>query len=224
MKRLFIVAALFVCPAVLHAQQPATSREALERALQEMRGWQEEFLPALPTRPWPSAPIPSRQEELGTVSVASLAHRPPRAARKAYERGLKHSSKGDSMKAAREFEAAIARDPLFAEAHADLGVEYTRLDRLPEAESQMRRAIELDPNVSIWHSNLAWLLFHLRRLPEAEAAARRSLSAGPNNERAHLLLGILLASAPDTRAEGIRHLERASEAFPEVTRITESLP
>ena len=183
MKRIVIAVALAVVPGTITAQEePVKSPSEVNAAmLADLRGFNEGPYPGLPAtfQPLPFSPFTlwttgrlSRPSHGGeTVSVASLSHRVPTAAQKAYERGTKLSNKGDDLKAAEEFEKAVALDPEYAAAHGDLGVQYIRLGRLKDAEAELRRAIALDPYVSIAHSNLGWVLFQSRNSPEAEQSA-----------------------------------------------------
>jgi len=163
----------------------------------------------LPARERPSA---------GTVSAKRMLHRPPKAARQAYEKGIRNTNK-DAAKAVTELEKAIALDPGYGEAHADLGVAYTRQHRYPEAETEFRRAIELIPEESLPYSNLGWVLFVTGRRAEAGQNARRALRLSPDNASAHMLIGCLLIEIPETRAEGLQHLQYAARAIPNARRI-----
>jgi tetratricopeptide (TPR) repeat protein len=154
---------------------PPTAQEVLSAALADMRG-QKEVIDTSGTRNvlWFSSTatpmvstvrLPAR-ESPGTVSAKRLRHRPPKAARQAYDKAARNK---DAGKAALELEKAIVLDPDFAEAHNDLGVVYTRLGRYPEATSEFRRAIELVPEESLPHSNLAWVLSAMGQRAEAES-------------------------------------------------------
>ena len=237
MKRMLVAAGLSLLSRTVFGQDVNVllPREANAAALAELRGWQEELRPAapgmLPAQPqsqspfvfWTTAPLPRVRPSPETVSAASLGHRVPKAAKKASDRSAKFSRKGDSRRAAEELEKAVALDPEYAEAHGNLGFEYSQLGRLREAEAEMRRAIALDPYVSIAHSNLGWVLFQQGNFADAERSARHALALSLNNDRAHVLLGILLGAEPATRAEGARHLEQATSTFPQVKRLLDEL-
>jgi len=165
---------------------------------------------------------PAAESLVGTVSVASLLHKVPKPAKKAFDRGSKALEKGDVEKAAKGFENAIALDPEYAAAHRELGVSYFRMNRLEEAEAQLREATALDPYVSVAQSNFAWVLFHARNFPEAEQHAGRALALSSRNDRARALLGILLASSPATGAEGERQLEQDVRTLPGLDRVLEA--
>jgi Flp pilus assembly protein TadD len=148
------------------------------------------------------------------VSAKHLRHKVPKAAMKAYKNSEKLSRQHHPDKASQQLEEAIALDPDFSDAHGDLGVEYARLDKLPEAEAELRLALALDPEDDLHHSNLGWLLFWQGRFDEAEASVRRALRLAPNSASAHMLLGRLLLNRTETRDEGLKHLEHAAEVMP----------
>jgi len=235
MKRVILAAGLSMLSGGMFSQdvKVLSSREATEAALADLRGLQEELratkpgmLPPQPWSPfvfWTTAPSPSLQPSIETVSAANLRHRVPKAAKEASDRSAKLSRNGDARRAAEELEKAVSLDPEYAEAHGNLGFEYMQLGRLKDAEAEIRRAIALDPYVSIIHSNLGWLLFQQRDFAEAEQSARRALALSLDNDRAHMLLGVLLGAEPATRAEGVRHLEQAASTFPQVERLIEEL-
>ena len=225
MKRIIIAVGVAMITGTMSGQEeiPKTPSEVNEAFLSDLRGFKDERYPGIParTQPAPFAPSAgvSRSSPGGeSVSVASLNHRVPKAAKKAYERGRKFSDQGDVRRAAEEFEKAVALDPEYAAAHGDLGVQYVRMIRFEEAEAQLRQAIALDPYVSVSHSNLGWVLFHSRNFQEAEKSARSALALSINNDRAHFLLGLLLSAAPNTSAEGAWHIKQAEVTIPDVDR------
>ena len=168
----------------------------------------------LPAKPRPSP---------GTISAKRLRHRPPKAARQAYEKAGKLSRGKHVAQAAKELEKAIAIDSDFAEAHGNLGVTYAQLHMYPEAAQEFRRTIELIPDESLPHSNLAWVLFEMGQRAEAEISVRRALRISTDNASAHLLLACLLVERPDTFAEGFGHLQYAARSIPEAEQMAEAL-
>ena len=128
---------LFLVPCGGQAPESPSAYEALANQMKDLRGESKELWlldqhgavlrnPAL-TRERPESPI------AGTVSVAGLRHEVPKAARKAFERGLKDSAKGNHVATVKELEQAVALDPEFADAHNRLGVEYDQMGRPEEA-------------------------------------------------------------------------------------------
>jgi len=155
----------------------------------------------------------------GTVSVATLQHKPKAAAFKACMRAQKLSDAKDFTHAALELEKAVSLDPLFAAAHGNLGAEYARLLRFSEAEAQLRKAIALDPATGLYHSDLGWVLFEQGHVPEGQAEAQRGVDLDVTNPRSHMLLGYLLALQPQKRASAIPHLVFAAHQIPDAHRV-----
>jgi tetratricopeptide (TPR) repeat protein len=115
------------------------------------------------------------------------------------------------------FEQAIARDPLYAMAHAGLADAYSVLgiyDVLPprvafgKAKRAAQQAISLDGGLAEAHSAMAMVqLFFDWDFTAAEREARRAIELNPNGGRNHVLLALPLS-----------HLGRFDEAFTESTR------
>jgi tetratricopeptide (TPR) repeat protein len=223
-------------PARPQAPSVPKAQEVIASTLADLRGVSETVETARPedrmerTALWfsvlnnPTVSIAPKPRPLpGTISAKRLRHRPPKAARQAYERAGKLSRGKHVAQAAKELEKAIAIDSDFAEAHGNLGVTYSQLHRYPEAAQEFRRTIELIPDESLPHSNLAWVLFEMGQRTEAEISVRRALRISPDNASAHLLLACLLVERPDTFAEGLGHLQYAARSIPEAEQMAKSL-
>jgi TolB-like protein/DNA-binding winged helix-turn-helix (wHTH) protein/Tfp pilus assembly protein PilF len=77
-------------------------------------------------------------------------------------------------------EKALQLDPLLAEAHASMGLVYSRELAWGEAEKAFRRAIQLNPNLSRTHQDFAlWVLWPLGKLEEAVREMRSALELDP---------------------------------------------
>ena len=75
---------------------------------------------------------------------------------------------------------AVQLDPLLAEAHDALGMEYARQGQWAQAEQSFRRAIELDPGYSQTYDDYSsWLLLPLGRIEEAVHQMRLGERADP---------------------------------------------
>jgi eukaryotic-like serine/threonine-protein kinase len=146
----------------------------------------------------------------------------------AYELLLKghfHRAKGsaaDRQQAAEYFTRAIAVDPNYALAHADLSDIYRSLassslvnptEYLPRAMAAARRALELDESLAEAHYALANLLTYAWRWTEAEREYQRAISLNPN-----------LALAHRWYASYLRLVGRHDEAVAEITRARELDP
>jgi superkiller protein 3 len=66
---------------------------------------------------------------------------------------------------------ALKIDPLYEEAHYNLGVQYARRRQYARAEKIFRKAIEIDPDYSRAYAELGWLLLRYRKGVRDEAKA-----------------------------------------------------
>jgi tetratricopeptide (TPR) repeat protein len=221
-----------------NAQNPPTAQNMLAASLADLRGVVESVegpatekrndwatlwfsVVAGPSGPPDTSRVPGPVgSPAGMVSATHLRHQVPKAARQAYQKAARTQ---DARKAVKDLENAVKIDPDFAEAHADLGVAYSRLEMYPEAVSELQRAVELIPGEPILYANLAWVLFEMGQRAEAEGNVRRALQLSPNNAAAHLLMGRLLIETPQTFAEGLWHLEYAAKTMPEAKKLTKLL-
>ena len=159
--------------------------------------------------------FPSRpaQPTGGTVSMNELRHPPARKAVEAAIAAQHFSEEGRSAEAAGALEKAVRISPDFAVAHSNLAVQYLRMRRFEEARDEIQRSMEIaGPNPRDL-SNLAYTLVQLERLPEAAESARQALAIDRNCAPAHYMLGAILAINPQTRGEGIAHLEVAAKTM-----------
>lgn len=89
--------------------------------------------------------------------------------------------------------------PADAQAHANLGLMYMALRRLPEAEASLLRAVELDPEVADTHTNLGTVRRDQNRYAEAELCYRQALALEPSHSIAHANLGVVLSELGNYR-------------------------
>jgi tetratricopeptide (TPR) repeat protein len=169
-------------------------------------------------------PSPPRQlVTTGTVSVSSLRHSVPKAARKDFERARKLFASGKFGDTALELEKALALDPDFGEAQENLGALYLKLGRPAEAEPHLRRAIELDPSSSAAYSNLSAVQLLSGDPGAAERTARRALELSRGNDWARFVLGVTLLRNAATYSEALQHLEYASRSVPAARETLKAL-
>jgi TolB-like protein/Tfp pilus assembly protein PilF len=129
-------------------------------------------------------------------------------------------------------EAAIARDPGFALAHAGLADVYVVLHNndptapaLPSAESAMsaaRRALELDPTLGEAHAALGLASMAAWAFEDAERHLARALELTPGYATAHHWVGVYRAALGQTEAAA-ELLRRALELDPFAPRIHQDL-
>jgi adenylate cyclase len=121
------------------------------------------------------------------------------------------------------FEAAVARDPSFAEAYSGLAdchlILTSNLEEMawaeagPKAKAAATRAIGLNDRLAEPHASLGLALSHEYAWSESEREFRRAIELNPSYAPAHLWYHLLLASTG--RPEAARaELARAEEADP----------
>jgi serine/threonine-protein kinase len=129
----------------------------------------------------------------------------------------------DNLKKSAEFmEQAVATDPNYALAYAELSMKYLTLVGnslveprvyLPKAESAAQKAMELDNNLAEAHIARARILVTKWQWQESEQARKRVIELEPNKAEAHssyaALLGIL-----GRHDEAIAEARRAKELDP----------
>jgi adenylate cyclase len=133
--------------------------------------------------------------------------------------------------AVREFEIAVALDPEFAPAHAELALaigrntllgELSREEKLELLANHVSKALVLDPALPEAHAARGWLQWHLYDSVEAEAAFRRAIDLNPNYAMAYVWLAqylsdleeafanqeIALSLDPLSRPANFNHIDR----------------
>jgi tetratricopeptide (TPR) repeat protein len=118
-------------------------------------------------------------------------------------------------KAEQELDTKIADHPDDPHLLTDRGLLRLDMNRKDEALADMRKAVELQPNDSQSHVNLAYGMIVSGQNSAAIDEARRALSLNANNAAAHALLGRTLVASDNTIREGIDHLQRSLEIFPD---------
>jgi TolB-like protein/Tfp pilus assembly protein PilF len=100
------------------------------------------------------------------------------------------------------FEQAIAADPNYALAHAELSLKYSILTGgsaadpkvyMPKAEAEAHKALDLDDNLAEAHLAISRVYVARWQWQEGEAERKRAIQLDPNNALAHDLYAQLLA-------------------------------
>jgi tetratricopeptide (TPR) repeat protein len=161
-----------------------------------------------------SADQKANRADGSSISMQQLTHKVPRAAQKAYEKGLHAASKGDQRMAADFFSQAVDADPEFVDAHNELGAAEVKLGQLPEAAEQFQKAIDLAPEHRMALPNLSIVLAKMRRFGEAGEVARRALRVVPGMAQMQYILALGLLSEHKEPQEAIRNLRSAAHEIP----------
>jgi Flp pilus assembly protein TadD len=120
---------------------------------------------------------------------------PPTLAQTLFHQAGAHLAARDFAAAQDALRAALALDPGFAEAHANLGYALDAGGRKAEAEQHYRLAIELAPHQLQTRLNLGALLTALRRFDAAQAVYQAALALAPDSPALLSNLGMMLACA-----------------------------
>lgn len=122
--------------------------------------------------------------------MAALAEKEPTTAYGRFAGGFLHAVAGHDAAAESEFNAAIALDPAFAEAHNALGSALFNQDRYEEASAAYETAIKLDSSRSEYFLNLG--IVHLAEGDHDAAVSQfeKALSVKPGLAEAYYNIGL----------------------------------
>jgi protein O-GlcNAc transferase len=126
-------------------------------------------------------------------------------ARAQVQRGIKLAEAGDLKSAIAEHEAALARDPSLAMAHANLISLYGRAQNWAKAEEHYRAVVALGVELGDAHYDYGVLLGMQEKWDMAADAYRKALAVNPNHAEASNNLGQIL--------ERDRSFEAAAEEY-----------
>jgi len=136
---------------------------------------------------WPGQVDPVR------ATVAALRD----DAQTSLQRGLALAEAGDLAGAIAAHEAALARDPSIAQAHANLISLYGRTRNWTKAEEHYRAVVALGLNLGDAHYDYGVLLGLQEQWDLAAEAYRRAIAVNPQHARAHNNLGEILERQRD---------------------------
>jgi TolB-like protein/class 3 adenylate cyclase/predicted Zn-dependent protease len=132
-------------------------------------------------------------------------------------------SKETNAEARAYFERAVAIDPDFARAHADIALTHAEdafhgWAESPERSSQLalemaQHALTLDNNSRVGRFALAYTYLNMKRYDEALAENRRELDLDPNHAEGHAQRGLIL-SYVGRPAEGLEAIRTAMRLDP----------
>ena len=132
-------------------------------------------------------------------------------------------SKETNVEAREYFERAVAIDPDFARAHADIALTHAQdafhgWAESPERSSQLalekaQHALTLDHNSRVGRFALAYTYLNMKRYDEALAENRRELELDPNHAEGHAQRGLILSYVGQP-AEGLDAIRTAMRLDP----------
>ena len=129
---------------------------------------------------------------------------------------------GKLAEAVKVWQAVIKHNPRDAAAFASLGVDYSKLQKYPEAAAAYRKALALDPRLPGIQLNLGLAEFKQGHFEAAIAPFAAALAAQPDNLQARGLLGMSYYGA-GRFAEASKHLELAAKAEPDNLQLRQVL-
>ena len=125
----------------------------------------------------------------GVVSVAEAAQDIPKAARKAYEQGLKWQKENQAEKAIAAFDQAIKLYPEYFQALAERGNLRMARNQLPEAAADFERALELNGKYVPALRGLGYCQLQQKQFAAGVANLERAYALAPNVAHKLLRLG-----------------------------------
>ncbi len=121
--------------------------------------------------------------------------------------------------AVEHYESALAIDPTYAPAEANLGVALKKLEGCATAERHFEAAIHLNPNYAAPRFNLGLCRSEDRDYAGAAADFESAVQIQPVYPDARLQLSLALAKIPGRTPDAIRELEEALQLEPEDAKL-----
>ncbi|HXQ20849.1 MAG TPA: tetratricopeptide repeat protein, partial [Candidatus Acidoferrales bacterium] len=150
--------------------------------------------------------------EMGPAEPAAAAIPPDAEAMGHFLKAEVALNEGDHDVATKEYELAVAADPISALLRQRLATLYVRANRLQDALAQVRRCVELEPSDAQSRVLLAGIFSALNQDADAMAEYEKVLQLDPNNQEARLFLGALYGKQGD--------YDRAVTTLDELTHIS----
>ena len=156
---------------------------------------------------------PGSKPVSGTISVARLRHNPPKVAKKLYDKGEEAAAKGDLPASIVQLRKALEIDPLYLEAHNNLGSRLLRTGHLEDSLASFKRAAELDPSTAMLHTNVAVALMAMHQFADAEHSARRATQMPGADAKSRYMLGLSLYAQKKYTDEAVSLLDATQGQF-----------
>ncbi len=105
-----------------------------------------------------------------------------------YNLGLLLSITNRPTEAIAEYEKALARDPMHADARLNMATALARQGKTEQASRELTRLVEQDPDNAVARTNLGVVLLQLGKIEQARVQLEAALRADPNLEPARQAL------------------------------------
>jgi Tfp pilus assembly protein PilF len=129
-------------------------------------------------------------------------------------RGNELLAEGKPEQALQLLTEAARMNPQDEDVHYNLGLVFTRLDRLPEAMQQYEEALRIYPEYVEAHNNLGNLLMRQGKTTEAIQHFEAAISVMPDYASGHNNLGTALSRTGRTN-EAMVHFKKAAQSNPD---------
>lgn len=110
---------------------------------------------------------------------------------KLYLQGKKYQENAQYSEAVSAYEAILAKDPDFVEAHNGLGVIYSVQEKFELALNHLQTAVRLAPLATHLHNNLGYTYFLIGQNEKAIKEFEQSLHLDPDNVKAQFNLSLI---------------------------------
>lgn len=124
-----------------------------------------------------------------TISVSALAKKIPRRATRFYEKSLELDQKKKYVEAIDVLKQAISLAPDFYSAHRNMGIDYFRLNRIPESVAPFEQALKINSESSKVHYFLGLAYLDAKNYTIAQGHLEKSILLAPDRARAYYFLG-----------------------------------
>ncbi len=125
----------------------------------------------------------------GTISAVEAAQNIPKAARKAYEQGLKQQKENQPDKALASFNQSIEMYPEYFQALTERANLLMQQNKIPEAEADFAKALEINSRYPGALRGLGYCQIQEKKFAEALSNLEKSYSLEPEIPLTLLLLG-----------------------------------
>lgn len=161
--------------------------------------------------------LPSTNPRLSAPAAAAERPSEPAvdpAAQRQFARALSAMKLGHYQDAERVLLALTHSHPELSGPHANLGIVYFRLGKMPEATEALRTAIGINPGHAAYYNQLGIVYRQSGQLDKARESYLKALQTDPGYPKTHLNLGILYDLYLQDASNALLHYERYQGLLP----------